>query len=176
MRGLAKAVWTIFAVIGVFATMQELGGQEKAPLAGATLSHIGVVVKDLDASVKAFEEAFGIPVTDRNTELRTPPYPPQFTGNRNASVRQNGVWLGSLNVHLVQPVGGPGPHYDHLERCGPSLQHIAFHVDDAQRARRGLEAMGGKWVLGHETYRGAYVYMEQLGMMVELQTRQPAAK
>lgn len=169
MRELARAVVTLFAVIGIVATIQELRGQTKAPLADATFRRIGIVVKDVDQAVKTFSDVFGVPAPEIITS--TSVYPPQFAGNRNAPLKIALLKIGNLDVAVTQPLAGPQPHYDHLQKYGNSVQRLTFAVPDVDQARKALEARGGKWVLGREGYRTAYVDMrDQLGFVLEVQS------
>lgn len=165
MRGLATAVVTMFAVIGAIATLHELRGQEKAPLQGATFRHIGVVVKDIDATLKVFSEVFGVPgTTVATTEVPVPE-------SRTVSIKYAFLNLGGVRVEVIQPMNGPGPHYDYLQKFGPSLQHVAFAIPNVPQAVKTLQARGGTWTLGKEGVPFAYVDMkEQLGMTIELNT------
>lgn len=173
MRRLAMAVVTTFGIIGVIATIHELRGQEKAPLAEANFAFLGLTVKDVDATLKVFSDVFGVPVPQTTTI--TPPYPPQFAGDRSAALKYARLTVGNLSMLIFQPLNGPGPHYDQLQKFGNSVQTVAFSLPNATRlqAVKALEARGGKWALGNETTKGAmYVDMkDKLGFTVELTGR-----
>ena len=73
--------------------------------------------------------------------------------------------IGNMTIELIQPVAGPGPHRDHLDRFGQGLQHLAFNVKDQKTAIDYLVSKGGKWTMA------PYVDMKDiLGFTLELRT------
>lgn len=147
MRLVANTLVIGFALVGVVATIQELRGQTAqagSPLEGATVGHIGIIVRDINATAKQFQEVFGVtvpPAMDYGP-LR---FHTDVPGSENSKVKVVMFKLAGLSVELIEPVQGPGPQKDFLDRFGPGLQHIAFGgVKDNLAAIRFLESRGGK--------------------------------
>lgn len=148
MRVLGKSIVAMFAIIGVFASIQQLRGQDVSPLAGATLAHIGIVTKDVDKTVRMFETTFGITVPAA-VEVGPIPLPGDAPGGAKYKVRFTTARVGDVNIELIQPTVGEGPHKDHLDRFGTGLQHIAFTVKDPAAAIKSVQGMGGKLTMNN---------------------------
>ena len=168
-RALGKTIVVLFAVIGVIASIQEVRGQNAAPLAGATFNHVGIVVADINKTRKAFEETFGITVPPAR-EFGPLSLPKEVPNAANSLVSIVSFPVGNMTIELLQPLRGPGPHKDFLERCGQGLQHISFGVKDLEAAMAPLEARGVKRVM-----RGYADLTPTLGFMAEL-NQMPAPK
>lgn len=162
MRSVLKVLVVAFAIIGVVSTVQVLRGQEGAPLAGAGVAHVGIMVTDMAKTVKAFEEAFGVTVP---AAKEVGPLP-LLAGTPNAATSKvafTQVTFGSTVFEFIQPLAGPGPHRDHIDKFGQGLQHIAFTVKDPKATITRLVAFGGKQTMAN------YVDLkDQLGFTAEL--------
>src|SRR5688572_281639 len=100
MRGLARAAVIGFAVIGVIATIQELRGQGTAPLEGAPLRHIGVIVRDMDATLKTYANVFGATAAAQTKviDAKAPEYSEKFPGTREFRVKVAHFKLGDTTL------------------------------------------------------------------------------
>ncbi len=161
MGTLGKAIVMMFAVIGVAASVERLVGQGASAMAPVRPHHVGVIVKDVDATAKRFEEVFGITVPPAKassyTQWATDAGPVQWR------VKLTSFTLGNLTVELVEPLDSAGPHRAHLDRFGQGLHHIGFAVPDRAAGFGFLTAQGGTQT------SPTYVDMKELlGMTVEL--------
>ena len=181
MRVLGRNIVLLFALIGVTASVQQLTGQNGAPLADSNFTHIGIVTKDIDKTMQMFVQAYGIPppttvrVYDNNG--RGMPFPPGVAGNKDAKAKLVQFSVGNARIELIEPMGGPTAWSEHLEKYGQSVHHLAFGAKYSTAARRGLQMIGVKWVMGEGGNSFAYVDMkEQLGYTIEVGRQQaPAA-
>lgn len=118
----------------------ELGGL-KLP----ALNHIGVVVRDLEAALRRYDESLGIgpfrsfeaPFPD--TQLRGEPAPCTLKiafGN-----------LGNVLFEVIQPLDGRSLHREFLERNGEGIQHLGFVVPDLRADLAKLRANGLRIVM-----------------------------
>lgn len=96
---------------------------------------IGVVVRDLDKSVRALTEIFGIgpfrtidwPPDDRTDVQRFyHGQPGEFTA------RMAFTELGPVELELIQPGGGDSIWADFLRERGEGIHHIRFNVPDLE--------------------------------------------
>jgi methylmalonyl-CoA/ethylmalonyl-CoA epimerase len=96
---------------------------------------IGIVVKDLDRTVKALSEIFGLGPFQMIT------YPPAecedaqltFRGKpANFSHRLAFARLGSIELEIVQPLTGESGLTEFLNEHGEGIQHIRFNVKELQ--------------------------------------------
>jgi methylmalonyl-CoA epimerase len=93
------------------------------------IDHVGVAVEDLDAALKLYEGAFGMPLAHRET------------------VEEQGVEavlldVGDGHVELLRPLGPDTAVGKFLERKGPGLHHVAYAVDDIDATLRSLSEAG----------------------------------
>jgi methylmalonyl-CoA/ethylmalonyl-CoA epimerase len=94
-----------------------------------SIEHIGIAVKDLQASNQVFEAIFG-----------QPPY-------KTEEVESEGVITsffkcGPNKVELLQATSESSPIAKFLEKKGEGIHHIAFEVEDIHEAIRRLASEG----------------------------------
>ncbi len=93
------------------------------------IDHIGVAVEDLDAAIKLYETDYGMEVVHREV------------------VKEQGVEavlldVGENHVELLKPLGPDTPVGKFLAKKGPGLHHVAYQVEDIERALAGLKGAG----------------------------------
>ena len=113
---------------------------EKSPF--ANLFQIGVVVKDLNKAIDRLS-ALGI----GPFYSKTPPATARsiFRGNPFIPVERVSIqaaMMGNAELELVQPLQGESPHKEYLDEKGEGIQHIAFLVDDLDKATEMLTSRG----------------------------------
>jgi methylmalonyl-CoA/ethylmalonyl-CoA epimerase len=104
------------------------------------ISQICVVVKDIEATMKAYTEACGWgpwnvyeygPPLLHDTQVRGVPVEYSMIG---AETTVNG-----LGFELIQPVSGPSIYQEHLDRHGEGVQHIAcmqHSMEDSEKFKK----------------------------------------
>lgn len=139
-----------------------------------SLFQIGIVVRDLQKSMKLYQELFGI---DEWADM-------EVTGDifdsltykgravKNACFLTGMADVGALQLELIQPVEGDLPYFDFLKEHGEGLHHVGhIYVPDMDVAVRQLETLGFPCVFAGstQTTKFAYIDMTQsLGLTVEL--------
>jgi methylmalonyl-CoA/ethylmalonyl-CoA epimerase len=99
------------------------------------LSHVSIVVPDLDAAARRLRETFGLSVGETQT-------------NAEQGVRLAYVDLGNAKLELMAPARPDSPVAKFLERNPRGgLHHFALDVDDIASAAERLQAQGVR-VLG----------------------------
>jgi methylmalonyl-CoA/ethylmalonyl-CoA epimerase len=153
-----------------------LAGQKNAApnaiLGGGNVTQIGVVVKDIEKSAKAYAEILGVPVpvwelTDPVEKAHT-----LYLG-RSSSARAKLAFIQfpNLVVELIEPVGGPSTWQNFLETKGEGVHHIAFEVKDMDKRLAELKAKGVPLIQRGDYTGGRYSYVDataQLGLILEL--------
>jgi len=137
----ALALSTAFAV----SSQAQSGSLEV--FGSKTITHIGVVVPDVEKAAKAFTDIFGVPVSPAK-DVKPTGFPPDYAGDRSAYTRVIEVQFDNMVVELSQPMGGPSPWRSFLETDGQAIHHVAFNVPDVEAHVRFLESMGGKRIVG----------------------------
>jgi methylmalonyl-CoA/ethylmalonyl-CoA epimerase len=124
------------------------------------VDHLGVIVGDLDGAVRSFTEHLGLELdhTERYEDELDIAFLP----------------CGDTLVELITPRTEKGSNADYLKQHGPSIQHVAFEVDDLDAAlielsERGVNPLGEAPVPGAGGMRIAFLDPESFdGILVEL--------
>ncbi len=97
------------------------------------LEHIGIAVKDLEASEKMF-----------SLLLSTEPY-------KRETVESEGVitsffLVGNVKIELLSATREDSPIAKFIEKRGEGIHHLAFDVDNATERIDELRALGFEWI------------------------------
>ena len=123
------------------------------------INHIGIAVKDLEASKRFYEESLGLTVKHEETlgEMKIAFIP-----------------IGEVNVELIQSTTEQGVIAKFIAKRGEGIHHIAYEVDDIDGALEKLKDQGIKMVDekprpgAHET-RVAFLHPKSTnGVLTEL--------
>ena len=98
------------------------------------IDHVGIAVRDLDASVEFYETAFGLTVAARETN--------EAQGVREAMLHVADGPSGSSYVQLLEPLAGDTPVGRFLSARGEGVHHIGYGVTDVAAALAQLHADG----------------------------------
>ncbi|HEX5133614.1 MAG TPA: methylmalonyl-CoA epimerase [Candidatus Krumholzibacteria bacterium] len=93
------------------------------------IDHVAIAVEDLDAAIALFENVLGMKVTHRE----------DIAGY---GVRVATVATGGTDVELVQGTTPDSPISKFVAARGPGMHHIAFAVDDIEKALAGMKERG----------------------------------
>ena len=93
------------------------------------IEHIGIAVKDLEASNKVFESLFG-----------KEPYKTEFVESEH--VITSFFKLGPNKIELLQATEDNSPIAKFIEKRGEGIHHIAFAVDDIEKEIKRLIKSG----------------------------------
>lgn len=89
------------------------------------LDHIGVVVRDLEASQKYYQDLFGF--KEFSAVIDEPEQKVKIIFVR-------GGQPGSADIELIQPVGEDSAVYNFLKKTGGGLHHLAYEVQDLDQS------------------------------------------
>jgi methylmalonyl-CoA/ethylmalonyl-CoA epimerase len=137
------------------------------------LHQVGIVVRDLEDSMKHYESIFGIGswqvITVDPSILSDMTYhgrPVQYT------FRVALATVGQIELELLQPVEGENIYSDFLKEHGEGLHHLGHvKVDNLDEAVQALEKDGFACLQSGRYPGGAYAYMDMvkpLGYIIEL--------
>jgi len=105
------------------------------------IEHIGIAVKNLEASNKLFEKLFG-----------TAHYKTEEVASEE--VKTSFFMAGPNKVELLEGLGEDSPIAKFIEKKGEGIHHIAFEVDDIKAEIARLSAEGFQ-VLNESPKKGA---------------------
>ncbi|MBI4772536.1 MAG: VOC family protein [Chloroflexi bacterium] len=110
----------------------------------ATVNQIGIVVRDVNRAVERYWKDFGIgpwliftfgPGVKEMTYYGQP-----CSFAFTIAMAQ----VGPLFIELLQPLSGPTPHQDFLDKHGEGLQHLGVFVEKLAPAAAEMERLGYK--------------------------------
>jgi len=93
------------------------------------LDHIGIAVSNLEESLKLYTEALGFKL--QGTEIV-----------EEQKVKVAFLPLGDTEIELLESTSPDGPVAKFIETRGQGIQHLAFKVDDLEKALEELKAKG----------------------------------
>lgn len=170
LRSITVVVGVVGFLLGGILTPVLLKGQDSNPMEG-TLAHIALAVHDADKTAAAFADVFGVEVRP-GMVVRNVPFPPSY-GGATMNVKFLQLTVNGVVFEILEPLDGPSPWKDFMEKHGEGIHHIGFNVADATAARVMLESKGGKWTQAASP-TSAYVDMEPtLPFTLELFGKRP---
>jgi methylmalonyl-CoA/ethylmalonyl-CoA epimerase len=98
------------------------------------IDHVGIAVRDLDASLARYLRDFDLELLGRETN--------EEQGVQEAMLRVAEAPGGSSCIQLLQPLRPDTPVGRFLERHGEGLHHLAYGVDDLMAAMEQLASSG----------------------------------
>jgi methylmalonyl-CoA/ethylmalonyl-CoA epimerase len=140
---------------------------DKAAPFAFTPHHVGIVVTDLEAAMKAYSASLGynffqFEVNEENATLSG--------SSATFSLRFGLGQLGLSFVELIQPLAGTTLYSQHLTEKGPGIHHVAYSTADLASARNEFAGRGYP-CLQNGSIRGlvdfSYYEAKELGCVVE---------
>ena len=94
------------------------------------MSHIGIVVRDIDQAMEYYSSVFGLGPFDIQVHTLDPFV---FRGKTSrARVKAALAYAGPVFIELVQVLEGETPHTEFLREHGEGVQHVAFLTRDIE--------------------------------------------
>ena len=151
-----------------------MAGENKPAVQVKELYQAGIVVRDLQASIKLYEELLGIGPWEvmhiKSEWFSSLTYKGKPVGK--ASFMTGTAMAGSLQLELIQPVEGDLPFADFLNEVGGGLHHLGHvRVPDVDAVVADMEAQGFPCIFAGATTGTKFAYVDMsksLGVIVEL--------
>ncbi|WP_026895612.1 methylmalonyl-CoA epimerase [Clostridiisalibacter paucivorans] len=125
------------------------------------IDHIGIAVKDLNESLKFYEDVLGLKA--EGTEVV-----------EEQKVKVAFLPLGDSEVELLESTEEDGPIAKYIAKKGEGIQHIAYRVDDIEKAiedmkKKGIRMIDEKPRYGAGGAKIAFLHPKSThGVLVEL--------
>lgn len=125
------------------------------------MSHIGIAVKDLEASVELFSSLFG----------KQPDHVEEVPDQK---VKAAMFTIGSSSIELAQATDSSSPVTRFLEKRGEGMHHVSFVVDDIDRELARLKGAGFRFIderprVGADGYLVAFLHPQSTnGVLIEI--------
>ena len=129
------------------------------------IDHVGVAVKDIEASLAFFKKVFDVP--DAQIELLA-----------DQGVRATLIEVGQTRLELLEPTGPESGVGRFIERRGEGLHHLAFNVTDISGKLQTLQTLGVELIdqTPREGLSGAIAFVHPrsvFGILTELVESNP---
>jgi len=144
----------------------------KNVLGSKRVTQIGLIVKDIEKSSKAYAEFLGMDVpqiiiTDPLEKAHT-----QYKGKpTEARAKLAFFQMDNITIELIEPVGEPSTWQDFLTTHGEGVHHIAFEIKGTDEKITLLEKKGMPLLQKGDYEGGCYSYIDttpQLNVILEL--------
>jgi methylmalonyl-CoA/ethylmalonyl-CoA epimerase len=93
------------------------------------IEHVGIAVKDLQKSIKYYEEVLGLRCY-------------KIEEIKEQQVRTAFFQAGNVKIELLESTEPSGPIGKFIEKRGEGIHHIAFAVDDIQKSLDEVKSKG----------------------------------
>ncbi|BCR03052.1 methylmalonyl-CoA epimerase [Desulfuromonas versatilis] len=106
------------------------------------INHIGIAVKSLETALPLYRDVFGM----------------TFEGTEEVAeqkVRVAFLAIGESRIELLEPTSADSPVAKFLEKNGEGIHHLAYQVEDLERALEQLKADGVR-LIDEKPRRGAH--------------------
>lgn len=125
------------------------------------VDHIGVAVNNLEESVKFYEEILGLKLHGIETV-------------EEQKVKVAFLPIGDTEIELLEATTPDSPIAKFIEKKGQGVQHVAFRVDDIEKALEEMRSLGVRLIDEKPRYgaggaRIAFLHPKSTnGLLVEL--------
>src|SRR5436190_6709431 len=106
------------------------------------LHHVGITVKDLDASLRFYHDVLGLQFSNEPSPWFDAPELGPAVGVPGAALRQVSLLLGDTTLELLEYKSPPSETAQPLKSNSLGASHVAFLVDDIEATKAELEAKG----------------------------------
>jgi len=105
--------------------------------------HVGLVVTDLDRSIRFYHDVLGLPFANEPTDWFDGPDLARGVGVPGARLRQVSLWVGEHSaMELIQYANRPATSTAPVPNNHLGAAHVCFRVPDVRSAKAELEARG----------------------------------
>jgi catechol 2,3-dioxygenase-like lactoylglutathione lyase family enzyme len=112
------------------------------------LHHVGITVKDLDASIRFYHDVLGLPFVNEPSPWFEGEELGRAVGVPGAALRQVSLGLGDTVLELLEYRSPPSETESPLRSSNRGASHVAFLVDDIRAKKAELEAKGIEFYSG----------------------------
>ncbi len=106
------------------------------------LHHVGITVKDLDASIRFYHDVLGLPFSNEPSPWFDGEGLGKAVGVPGGALRQVSLLLGDTMFELLEYKSPPSQTTEPLMSNSIGASHVAFFVDDIEAKKAELEAKG----------------------------------
>jgi catechol 2,3-dioxygenase-like lactoylglutathione lyase family enzyme len=112
------------------------------------LHHIGITVKDLEASIRFYHDVLGLRFSNEPSPWFEGPELGPAVGVPGAALRQVSLLVGDTTLELLEYKSPPSDTTGPLKSNNLGASHVAFLVDDIEAKKAELEDKGIEFYSG----------------------------
>jgi methylmalonyl-CoA/ethylmalonyl-CoA epimerase len=130
-------------------------------LGTTTVTQIGLVVRDIEATAHAYAGVLGVSVppviiTDALDKAHT-----EYRGQPSEARAKLAFFnLGQVSLELIEPVGAPSTWQEFLDTHGEGVHHIAFNIQGMSEKLLYLAGKGIPLIQRGDYTGGRYAYVD----------------
>lgn len=112
-------------------------------IASGPVTQIAWVTADIEATEKFLSVGFGAGNWTRMNDIHFSPQDCTLRGEpADFTIHVSIVYVGDLQLEVIQPVRGASIYAEFLEKNGPGLHHVCFDVEDMDAALAAVAELG----------------------------------
>lgn len=112
-------------------------------IASGPVTQIAWVTADIEATEKFLSVGFGAGNWTRMNDIHFSPQDCTLRGEpADFTIHVSIVYVGDLQLEVIQPVRGASIYAEFLEKNGPGLHHVCFGVEDMDAALAAVAELG----------------------------------
>jgi len=112
-------------------------------IASGPITQIAWVTADIEATERFLSVGFGAGNWTRMNDIHFSPEDCTLRGEpADFTIHVSIVYLGDLQLEVIQPVSGKSIYAEFLESHGPGLHHVCFDVDDMAESLAAVAELG----------------------------------
>jgi methylmalonyl-CoA/ethylmalonyl-CoA epimerase len=128
------------------------------------LTQVGIVVRDIEKSAKAFAAAFGIEAPAWSWTGGFDKAQTQYRGGPSpARAKLAFMRFGSLDIELIEPDENPSTWREFLDERGEGVHHLAIEIEGMKDHVARAGAAGMELLQKGEYPGGRYAYLDATG-------------
>jgi len=137
---------------------------ENQPLGTGKVAQIGIIVKDIEKTAKAYADFLGLPMPSISETAGIESSRATYRGEPcEATAKLAFFKVGEgIDIELIQPDEKPSTWREFLNERGEGVHHIAFWIKDTAGKVKKLEAAGMTLLQTGEWGTGRYAYLDAM--------------
>ncbi len=140
------------------------------------ISHLSLVVRDIEKTARNYSELFGVPMPEIIHEDESSGCRSTYAGREiNAAYKIAFIRMGLITLELIQPGDAKSVWKDFLEHNGEGIHHMGFNMKNGEETLSFLQDKGLNIIQKTENKWGKNYYVDThslLGVMLELCEKQ----
>ena len=145
---------------------------EATGIGSLTITQVGIVVRDIEKTIRAYADVLGVPVPSVNLTAGLDEAHTEYKGGPSEARAKLAFFnMGQVSLEIIEPVGGPSTWQDFLDTHGEGVHHIAFEIKGMDKQITYLTSKGVPLIQRGDYTGGRYAYTDgepRLAVILEL--------